>query len=432
MQIQHQFQNGLKLPANVIKKILSIVTAATGITVLMAASFLSGCSGDSGDDISMTEAQRKSVNPLAVRYLIGAQDALRDKAYGNAMTLTDSVHKYAPNLPDLYFMRALIFTELRRYNDAEASYQQVLAIDPEYEGVYINLGSTAHRQGDSRKALNYFRKEFEHHPSAHALHQIGRMYATEGKPDSALMIYNEALAFDSLSSLSYLRIAEIYKEEGELDTAIDYAEKGLALEPENVNYRHFMGSLLLLTGDAPGAEKHLQMVVEKRPWHYWGNFNLGQALLRQGKEEAGQKYTAKAEALQKELKNIQDWEQLAENNPDQLMLWVNLGEAYYRSGRHAEAIEAFNIALNIEPRFVAVESNLATLYVLEGDTATAIHRLLNIIQRYPSFAEAWLNLGVVYANSGNKTEARKAWRKVLELLPDDKTAKSYLEKLEKI
>ncbi|MCI0698989.1 tetratricopeptide repeat protein [candidate division KSB1 bacterium] len=162
---------------------------------------------------------------------------------------------------------------------------------------------------------------------------------------------------------------------------------------------------------------------------YWANYNLGQALVRLGQQGEGKRYLAKAESLQAELKNIQDWENLVENNPDQLMLWVNYGESLRRAGRVDEAIEAFQVALSIEPRFVALRNNLAILYMMRGDTAAALYSYKAILELHPSLPDVWLNLGVFYAKCGKMEEARKAWENVLKYAPKDSTAKAYLAKL---
>lgn len=365
-----------------------------------------------------------------MNFLIRAQNAFNKKAFKEALNLADSTEKYAPDLADAYFLRGLIFTELRRYREAETVYQHVLSIDPSYEGVYMNLGNTAFRQGDQERALELYQKEFQQNPSAEVLHQIGWFYGKISQPDSALSAYNKALEFDSTHTKTLMRLAEIYKEDGELEKALALTQQGIELAPTNTNYRYFLGSLLLLKGDIPEAINTLGRVVYERPWHYWANYNLGQALIRSGEPEKGQVYLTRAEKLQEELKNIQDWENLAENNPDQLGLWVNLGEAYRRAGRNQEAIEAFNIALNLEPRFVALQNNLANLYLIEQDTSAAIFHYESIVNRFPAFSTVWLNLGVVYANSGKIDDARRAWRTALEYSPGDTTAARYLKILD--
>lgn len=405
-------------------------TLLVGLVVCVSFGLSVSCSSQK-DRESQTEEQRRAADPKAPRFLILAQDALSQKAFIAALAFTDSAELYAPQLADAPFLRGLIHTEMRRYDLAEAEYKKVLALDPFYQGAWLNLGSTALRAGDARKALGYYQKEMEHFPGAAVLHQIGRVYAKLGKPDSARHVYEQALKADSTFTTAYMRLAELYQEGGELEKALQYARLGMQLEPDNLNYRYFLGALLVSSGDLPEAVTQLEAVVQKRPWHYWANYNLGQALTRMGREAAGKRYLAVAESLQVELKNIQDWENLVENNPDQLMLWVNYGEALRRAGRFEEAIEAFQIALSIEPRFVALENNLANLFIVTGDTMKAIVHYKSVLERMPTLPEVWLNLGVAYANSKRFEQAREAWETALKYAPDDSTLITYLAKLPK-
>jgi len=396
--------------------------------LLFVLGLLVGCSSQTGQK-SGAEKQRQEAGPQAPRFLVQAQDALSQRAFNAALALTDSAERYAPQLADVFFLRGLIHTEVRRYDLAEEDYKKVLALDPFYQGAWLNLGSTALRAGDARKALACYEKELANYPGPAALHQMGRVYAKLGKPDSARYVYEQAVKIDSTFTVAYLRLAELFKEEGELQKAVQYARRGLRLEPDNLNYRYFLGSLLVSNGELQDASVELEAVLQKRPWHYWANYNLGQAFVRMGREREAQRYLAKAESLQVELKNIQDWENLVENNPDQLMLWVNYGEALRRAGRLEEAIEAFQIALSIEPRFVALENNLANLFIMTGDTAKAIIHYQSIVERVPVLTEAWLNLGVTYANSRRFEQAREAWENALKHAPNDSTIKAYLARL---
>ncbi len=376
-----------------------------------------------------TEEKRKNADPRAAQFLIQSQDAFKNKWYGFALALADSAESLAPELADVYFQRGLVLTALRRYEDAEKAYQKVISLDPNYRGARMNMGSTALRQGDQDRALKYYRQEFKAFPAPGVLHQIGRVYAEGDQPDSARIFYERAISLDSSFATAYLRIGELLKEQGELEEAIEYARSGLKIQPESINYQYFLGSLLQLAGESEEAAGILQNVVEKQPWHYWGNYNLGQALMRLGKEEQGKRYLAEAESLQVKLKDIQDWQALAEANPDQHMLWVNLGEAFRRAGRIDEAIEAHNVALSIDPTHVALRNNIANMYILSGDTTAGVFHYETILGQHPYFPDVWLNLGVVYAKRGNVKLARETWEKGLKYAPGDSILEAYIAKL---
>ncbi len=399
-------------------------------SLLCALMIGAGCkSGSDEEQLSQAALQRQAADPKAAALLIRAEDASRRGDFNAALALADSAGLVAPRLADVPFLRGLIFAELKRFDEAQAAYEAVLALNPNYQGVWLNMGNNAFRQGDIHKALDMYRKEQAAYPSAVALLQMGRAYAQLRKVDEAREAYEQALAADSAYATAYMRLSELYKEEGDLEKAVDYSRRGLNLNPDNLNYRYYVGSLLLLTGAVDEAVGHLEGVVKQRPWHYWATYNLGQTLLRLGRREEGEHYLARADTLQEELKNIQDWRELAEMNPDQLMLWVNLGEALRRTGRVDEAIHAFHIALSLRPEYTALESNLANLYLARGDTVTAISHYHAILQRDPTFSAAWLNLGVLYANAGQLEAARSAWENTLKYEPNDSLAQAYLTQL---
>jgi tetratricopeptide (TPR) repeat protein len=190
-----------------------------------------------------------------------------------------------------------------------------------------------------------------------------------------------------------------------------------------------MGSLLLLNGEPQVSLPFFHAVTSKRPWHYWAHHNLGQALYRTGKEAKGQHYMDMAKELQKGIQEVENWRNLANLNPDQLMLWVNLGNSLKNMGRIQEAKDAFLVALSISPMNFALQNNIANLCLMDGDTTQAIIRYKAILSLDSTLVDIWLNLGVVHANSGRKNDARQAWMEGLEYDPDNTTLKDYLKTL---
>jgi tetratricopeptide (TPR) repeat protein len=381
---------------------------------------------------SSTEKRRMAANPKAVQFLVSAEYVFKNGIYSAALAMTDSAIYYEPELSDIHFLRGLIYTELLQFDEAMAAYERVLALDSNYPGIHLNLGNTAFRRGDVRAALNHYLKENEASAQQSTLLQIARAYTALGQIDSARQSYEQTIAMDSSYATAYMRLAELHKDDGELDKALYFARKGLALEPDNVNYKYVLATIQLLHGQPEEAAGLLADVVHDRPWHYWANYNYGQALLRSEKPAHGQRYLAAAESLQAELKLIDDWRVMVENNPDQQGIWINYGDVLARSGRIEDAIHAHNVALSLgPPYYLALQSNLATLYMLHGDTAKALDRYFRILKYDSTYADAWLNLGVAYAKAGKKKQAQYAWKNAQKYAPDDSVSKVYLERLAK-
>ena len=369
------------------------------------------------------------IDPAVAGLIFQAETAFRNGYYSAALAITDSSLVNSPHSADIHFLRGRVFTKLARLNEAEVAYRTVLSLNPNYQGAWFNMGTNSIRQDDLPAAIAHYKSEMLLYPSARTMVQIGRAYADLGKIDSATFAYEDAIKTDSNNAAAYMRLGHLYKDRGDITKAIEYATIGLDLDPENLDYKYIIGSLLLLNEEPKASLPFFQAVTSKRPWHYWAHHNLGQALYRIGDETQGQHYMDLAKELQKGIQEVENWRNLANMNPDQLMLWVNLGNSLKNMGRIQEAKDAFLVALSISPMSFALQNNIANLCLMDGDTVQAINRYKTILSFDSTLVDIWLNLGVVHASSGRINDARQAWMKGLEYDSDNTTIKDYLETL---
>ena len=370
------------------------------------------------------------IDPAVAGLIFQAETAFRNGYYNAALAITDSSLVNSPHSADIHFLRGRVFTKLARLNEAEVAYRTVLSLNPNYQGAWFNMGTNSIRQDDLPAAIAHYKSEMLLYPSARTMVQIGRAYADLGKIDSATFAYEDAIKTDSNNAAAYMRLGHLYKDRGDITKAIEYATIGLDLDPENLDYKYIIGSLLLLNEEPKSSLPFFRAVTSKRPWHYWAHHNLGQALYRIGDETQGQHYMDLAKELQKGIQEVENWRNLANMNPDQLMLWVNLGNSLKNMGRIQEAKDAFLVALSISPMSFALQNNIANLCLMDGDTVQAINRYKTILSFDSTLVDIWLNLGVVHASSGRINDARQAWMKGLEHDSDNTTLKDYLETLD--
>ena len=395
------------------------------LPVLIYLFSMAGCKD--GSDI---EARRKAAHPKAVQFLVHAEYLHKEGRYGQALFLADSAAYYAPELTDTWMLQGMIYTQLLQFNNAEKVYGRILEIDRDYPGIYLNLGNTALRKSEPRRALGFYDREKASEVKASVALQKGRAYEALSRPDSAKMMYVAAIAADSTMATAYMRLGTLLKNEGELESALGYVRSGLRLMPDNLNYRYVYGSILMLNNQADEAAAEFKIVAEKQPWNYWANYSLGQALVRAQKAELGKTYLARAESLTTQIRTLPDWENLAQSNPDQQGIWLNFSDALARAGQIQKAIHASNIAKSLGPTNLAFECNLATLHMLNADTTTAMAMYRELVAIDSTFADGWLNLGVGLVAIGHTTEARMAFRKALKYNPDDPLPEKYLKELE--
>ena len=381
---------------------------------------------------------QETIDPEVALLLREAQTLSERGNDAAALALADSAASLAPDLPEVHFLRGRLYTQLARPAEAQQAYEQVLTLDAKYQGAHLNLGNTALRQEQPRKALRHYQREQAAHPSAAVSLQIGRSYAQLGVADSARVAYEDAIARDSTMATAHMRLGQLYREMGELDKALAHVQRGLALEPGNPNYQFIAGSIYNLQGDPEAAVPHLRQAVEAQPWSYWATYTLSQALLRLGQTDEAAAAEARADELRTELEEVEHWRSYAEGNPDQFMLWVRYASVLHRIGNAAEAEEAEQVARALAPGYMvhafadpttAAEHRRATDLLTGGKVEDAIEVYRALLRQTPQQPDLWLNLGVAYAVHGRIEQAQQSWKVALRYNPNLALARSHLADL---
>lgn len=416
-------------------KPLSLVSLSGHLlSFILCALLLVSCnSGNRDKNTSSLNSQLSTADSAALSFLQASEEAFRDADYTTALAFTDSAKQHASDLPDIPFQRARIFTALKNYDEAKNAYEEVINLDQDHKGTYFNLGNLYFREGEFSKALSMYEREREKHPfSAQLLSRVlmnmGRAYTRAGKTDSARYAFDRAIQYDSTNTAALMWTGQFYQDEGEYEKALRYSRRGLRQNPDNIDYQFVVGTQYYQLGKLDSAAHYLENVVEQRPWYSSAVSNLGQVLLRQGKQERGKKLIARADTLRQWEAKIEELEanaQIYNNTVD----WVKLGYALQNSGRLKEAKEAFNVALSLDPNNLSYHNIIANLSVYLGDTAEAIRRYKSVIAADSSMASTWVNLGIVYYNAGELAKAREAFQHALQYNPDQQVAKTYLDKL---
>lgn len=392
--------------------------------------FVVGCTPE--EELTITEQRRLTANPKAVAFLMDAQRAFERGAFNAALGLSDSAEVYEPDLADIHFLRGRVYTELNQLDIAELAYEAALEADPAYQGAHMNLAVNLLRRGKMRGAIDRFFQEEERYPTTGLYLELGRTFAKLGEPDSALWAYEQAIAVDDSNATAYMWMGQLYEEIGEMEKALETSRRGMRLRPENLDYRYIIGTQLYRTGELEEAASFLQTVAEARPWHHGAQYNYGQVLMRQGEETEAQHYLVRADSAQQLQQRINEAQNAINREPENLEYWERLAKELVQGGMVDRAIEAYKVAITIEPWNLYLQSNLANLILQSGDTVGATRRYRAILGIDSTLADVWLNLGVAYANGGQRSQAEQAWKRTLSLQPRHPTAQAYLARLDEI
>ncbi|HKJ69057.1 MAG TPA: tetratricopeptide repeat protein [bacterium] len=345
-----------------------------------------------------------------------SHEFFRRGRFSEALQLVDTARERDPDLPDVYYIRGLILDKMKRNEEARESFQKVLSLQSEYPGAHFQLGNLMFRAEEFRRAVNHYQGALDYYSSEIDLYSkpdiylnLGLTYSKLGVSDSVRWAYQEAVVADSSFAPAYILIGQEYRKDAEYQKALTYTRKALELEPENISYKSILGSVLFQMGELERALAYLEEVISERPWEYKAHFQLGRTLIGLGHTERGQRHLSRADTLRTIQSQIIQLQYNAMQNPDSLMLWVELGESFYRIGHLEQARDVLEVALSLEPNNPALQNNLASLLAETGDMPGAISRYQDILAQDSTISDVWFNLGSAYAHQGEIDSARDAW-----------------------
>jgi tetratricopeptide (TPR) repeat protein len=227
------------------------------------------------------------------------------------------------SIQDLYDLGSQLFEE-GRYSEAEPILKNVISVNPKYADVHNKLGIISHLNGDSRRAVEYFRKSLELNPNY-----------TEASLNLAIT-YNEMGEFKKAQEV-FTRAAQIAHP---TPTAID---PFIAGKIANEHYK--LGNIYLDFGMNDEAIQEYQKAIKMFPRLPDVQTKLGIALRNKGLVDDAILHFKKAKEL----------------NPNYGPAWIQLGLSYYMKGIPGLAYEEWEEAFKNNPSLKEAEAYLSLL-----------------------------------------------------------------------
>ena len=215
-----------------------------------------------------------------------------------------------------------------------------------------------------------------------------------------------------LDAYSFLRAGMANERTGNYPAAVKAYERGLAVEPDNVELLNALGFSLFQQGRSKEAVVALEKALVVDPKHAKAHNNLALAAIDSGELEVAEAHYRESLAI----------------NP-QPAIYNDLGFVLERQGLPDEAAEAYRNALKLDPRSATAHYNLGSSLARSGKFAEAESHLRKSLTISPN-TQTYTGLGIVLSQLGRTDEAVANLRAAVEADPKNAMARQKLTEIQ--
>lgn len=410
-----QSANAIHAFENVIESDPTVITAYHGLVRLHVQ--------DGKGDLALAVLDRAAAQEIDdPRHLIGLVEQYEvvgrllgrkvDEMKPRMLPLLNRALEADPAEPLLRQLLADRFKALGEFEKAAGLYVGLLQVDPGLDGVRQQLIDVYLRTGKRDLARQELAAVVRRHPTnARAHYLLGSLIQESGDTEGAARRFEEAILLDPKLQGAYYDLAGLFLSDGKPDEAIRVLDSARAHFKNTFLSEFYRGMAHLQKGDYPGSISHLieaeviGNTSEGTRLNHFFYFQLGAVHERNQQFEEAAEYFKKAIALE----------------PDYAEALNYLGYMWADRGEHLEEAKGMiERALRLEPDSPAYLDSLAWVLFRIGDPETALPPMLKAIELTEDPDPVLFDhLGDIYASLKKMEKAAEAWRRALELKPDD-------------
>ncbi len=231
----------------------------------------------------MRDGKRRDINSLHQAF----NSARRAGDLGKALDFIDQAIGMSPQDPRNHYMRALTLEDLQRPDEAIASLQDALRLDPDYAEAWNNLGIVLHDQKRFKEAVVRFQHAVRCKPDyARAYNNLGTSLRSLGDLSGAQLQFEQAVRLDPGYTRAYFNLGANCLDLGQLGLAEDSFNRALGLKPDNVEACNNLGHVQRLLGKLDEAQASFTRAAQMKTGNNGAELNsLAKVLWEQGRTD---------------------------------------------------------------------------------------------------------------------------------------------------
>jgi len=295
------------------------------------------------------------------------------------------------------------------------------------------------------------------HNDAEAFFLLGLVYRNQGNSEKAVMCWKRCVELDPNLTKAYHGMAEVAFDKGEYERAVELGQTVLEIDPKLPGVYNSLACALMCLGRAEEAVKAFQKDIEISGQSVHSQFMLGkQYQLLKEYEKAGKCYEKvikmapgytqayyglatvcamlgekeKSKLFMETFRKLKDKEMKAMKERDNrfndlvsarqtaAQAHTDVGQLYYLRRSSEKAEKLLQRAASLDPEQSDCRVLLATLYEQDGKLMKALHFYEQLTTIQPQNINYHGNVGILSLQLQRYDDAEKAFRKVIELNPN--------------
>ena len=313
----------------------------------------------------------------------------------------------------------LIQTE--QYQQAVEAFRLALEISPQNASAYYGLGETYRYQQQLPLAVKTYRQAIAQEITSDLRGQtylrLSQIYQQQGRLTEATHAVQLAIADLPASATAQVTLGEIYTQSREFSAAIRAYQRAARLTPKMAVAQAGLGKIYLLQNRLTKAVDCLQEAIRSDPFTASHYYNLSRAYRLSGQlelSESQMKRFAEIKAYQDRVYDYRESLQLAPNNP---YIYVKLAEVHQQVGNLEATADAYQMAITVEPQFVDGYCRLSQVRIEQNLYDRAISHLKIGLQENPNQEKLLKVLGDVTISIQDFSTAIQAYQKLVATSP---------------
>ena len=314
----------------------------------------------------------------------------------------------------VHFQKAEQLEKQKDYRGAEQEFQTTLGLDPYDSLTYVRLADIVSQDSRKKEALQLYQKALELNPKDQTVRlSMAQIYESLGEHEVALDQYQQFLAAYPDYQYAHLAMARLERELKHDDKAAEDYQAFLKVYPKHYDAERELAELHLADKQYSQAADSFKQLKIAHQDKFKDELAYGVSL-----NESGQ-----SQAALSELKNVK--------NPS-VLLYRQTGEADEKVNKPAEAYEAYQKALDLDPQ------DNSDLYLRQADLAKAMNQpdktlaaLQNYLKIHPDNAKIARSVADLQLDRKDYAAAAAGYTDALKHVPDSdsQTKANLLESL---